>query len=154
SGPPPRERLQSWRDAGLEGGGPAGDRIGVVGALDWRHSERFEGDDITALPSSLLSTLARATGRSSDPDTWHPRAQGQWARRRADPGLWRGGGDARDSRTLADAGWQRRDHGTSWSARVAYARAGTSGLSPAATIERLLDGPLGEQVEERPATRD
>ena len=136
------------------GGGPAGDRMGVRGALEWRRSARFDRGDTTPVRSSLVSALARASGRASDRDAWHALVQAQWAARPADPGLWRGGPDARDGRVFAGARWERRDHGASWSARLSYARARTSGTSPAATIERLFDGPVAEQVEERPATRD
>ena len=154
SGPPPVARLDSWRDVGVIGGGPAGDRAGVLGALEWRRSARFDRGDTTPVRSSLVSALAQAAGRASDRDAWHALFQAQWATRPADPGVWRGGADARDGRAFADARWERRDHGASWSARLSYARARTSGTSPAAAIERLLDGPVAEQVEERPATRD
>src|SRR5262249_47514497 len=69
SGPPPRERLVSWRDVGVFGGGPAGERVRLLGALEWKRSVRLEGDDPTEWRSSLVSGAAAASGRATDRDT-------------------------------------------------------------------------------------
>ena len=154
--PPPREHLRSWRDVGVMAHGPAADgRAGVLGAFEWRRSTRVEGGEATPLPSQLASALGQATWRPSEGETLATTALVQWATRPAEPGLWRGGPDAHDDRAFASARWERgaRD-GRLFSLRAGYARARTSGLAASPTIERLLDGPLPEQVEDRPAARD
>jgi hypothetical protein len=154
--PPPRERLEGRHDLGLMGSGPAaGGRLGLLGAFEWRGSSRTERGGTTPLHSRLASALASASCRATARDTIRLTTIGQWATRPADPGLWRGGGEAHDTRAFAGAhGEHRGDDGARWITRVTYAHMRTRGLEPQASIERLQDGPVTEQVEERPAARD